>query len=59
MSGNSKKVLVHKFRKIFRNSICEILKQHKHSLDHIIYEEDSFDSETSMEDEEKVIGGDN
>ena len=48
-------MLVHKFRKLFRNSLCKILKEHKLSLDHIIYEEDSFDDNSGEDDDKEDL----
>ena len=37
-----KNQLITKFTKLFRNSLCQILEEHKLSADHIIYEEESL-----------------
>jgi hypothetical protein len=56
MSSVSRKVLIHKFRKLFRNLLSQIMKDTK--TNHIIYEEDSFDdssvndNDDNYEDEE-------
>ncbi|CDW80323.1 UNKNOWN [Stylonychia lemnae] len=56
VSGNSKKFLVQKFKKMFRNSLCKILKDNKLSSDQIIYEEESIEeiSANSDSDQEDI-----
>lgn len=56
MNQKSRKVLIGKFRKLFRNSLCKILKEHKLSADHIIYEEESNENSIDEEDEDEQGG---
>lgn len=44
--------MVNKFKKLFRKSICKILKEQKLSSDHIIYEEESFENSNSEKSED-------
>ena len=43
LGTNSKKALIQRFKKMFRNVLCKIMKEHKLSSDQIIYEEESLE----------------